>query len=350
MRIFFFKAISLLIGLVFLTSLLGPLGDRVALPDDWSMEYQQRMTRLYAKNETIEAITLGNSHSDSLDYSVMGIEGQSLAFPAADLFEVEKIAEVLVDELPNLKTVFITLSYYSFSRDNAQFESLKTRRIEFYSLLPVRSPITGDTQNFLLGKANAYTHIMSVARSDHWKGVWQRSFYGSSLEQFPYDGVQTSSKWGECAHYTADQLDMHALEITGRNVSSSLEMAVAHPGLEQDAFEALARTIERLQSRGVRVVLFTPTYHEKFNYYFGQDGSTLIASMKRSVVQLQQRYGVEYYDLSHDPDVTIHIELFYNSDHLSECGQKVFSEKLLEKMGETSKIDRGVLPPLSINH
>ena len=111
-----------------------------------------------------------------------------------------------------------------------------------------------------------------------------------------------------------------------------MQMTAVHPGLEQDAFDALARTIERLQSRGIRIVLFTPTYYEKYNEYFMEQGSYMIDDMKQVTDKLQQTYQVEYYNFSDDPEITTHPELFYNSDHLSECGTKVFTEELLDVM------------------
>jgi hypothetical protein len=350
MRIFFFKAVSLLIGVGLLSTVLGPLADRVAPLEDWRVEHQRNRDQLFENRESIEAITLGNSHSDSLDYSVMGIEGQSVALAAADLFEIEKYALTLVEELPRLETVFIAISYYSFSRDNAHFQSLESRRIGFYSMVPVWSAIEGDTQNFLLGKVDAYTHVRSVVRSDHWQGVLRRLFSSSSPESLlTYDGVRTTSAWGECSHYTDEQLDAHAFEIAGRNVSSSMEMAAAHPGLEQDTFDALSRTIERLKSRGIQVILFTPPYYRMYNEYFEEQGSAIIEQWRQETGRLQEIYQVPYYDFSRDAEIITHPELFYNSDHLSECGIKVFSEKLLQKMGEKRKLDRKVQPPLWIN-
>jgi len=338
---FFLKSLFFITALSLILNPLGTLADSVAPLEDWRFEYQQKDANLRAKNELIEAITLGNSHSDSIDYSVLGIEGQSLAYAAADLFEIEKSVVSLDDKLPNLNIAFITISYYSFSRDNAKFESLRSRRVRFYSMVPIWSPIRGDFSNFLMGKLEAYTHIMSVVRSDSWKGVWLGLLANTPpTNPFPYDGVHTTSVWGECSHYTAEQLDAHAWEITGRNVSSSIQMAGAHPGLEQDSFDALARTIERLQSRGVRVILYTPAYHEKYNTYFAEGGSYMIEHMRLAVGNLQQTYGVEYYDFSDDPELTIYPELFYNSDHLSECGHKVISAKLLERIGEKSPLDR----------
>jgi hypothetical protein len=341
MQKLFAKAFSFVIGLTVLFNLSGTLANRVAPLDDWRTEQQERAANLQAKQGRIEAVTFGNSHSDSIDYSVLGIEGQSLAFAAADLFEIERYAASLENKLPKLKTVFIAISYYSFSRDNATFEPFRTRRIGFYSMIPSWSPVQGDLPNFLLGKLDAYTHITSVVRSDAWRGVWNGlASDAPAPDPFPYDGVRTDSVWGNCFHYTKEQLETHANEIAERNVSSSTQMANAHPGLIQDAFEALARTIERLHARGVQVILFTPTYYQKYNMVFAEQGSDIVEDMRRTIYKLQRTYPVEYYDFSADPEIMIYPELFYNSDHLGECGTKVFTEKLFDLMNANGGFDR----------
>jgi hypothetical protein len=341
MKRFFLKSIFLLVGLTAIFNLSGTLADEVAPLDDWRIEHQPRVAALQAKSDRVEAITLGNSHSDSINYAVLGTNGQSLAFAAADLFEIERYAADLESKLPALNTVFITISYYSFSRDNATFEPFRTRRVRFYSMVPGWSPIQKDIPLFLFGKLDAITHIMSVVRSDSWQGVW----YGladdaQATDRFPYDGVRTTSVWGDCTHYTQEQLETHAKEIAQRNISSSRQMANTHPGLVQDASDALARTIERLQARGIQVILFTPTYHEQYNSFFEEQGSDIIADMQLRVLDLQQRYQVEYYDFSSDAEIAIHPELFYNSDHLGDCGQRVFTEKLLHMMRANGDFDK----------
>jgi hypothetical protein len=338
MQKFFIKAITFIVGISLIFNFLGTFADRIAPLEDWHVEHQQRVADLQVRSDRIKAITLGNSHSDAIDYSVLGFDGQSLAFAAADLFEVEKYAQYLENRLPNLKTVFITISYYSFRRDNATYEPFRTRRIGFYSLVPIWSPVRGDTSNFLLGRLESYTHVMSVVRSDSWKDVWMELAKDSpTVNPFPYNGVRTTSIWGDCSHYTDEQLDIHAQDIATRNVSSSNQMATVHQGLVQDAYETLARTIAQLQLKGIRVVLFTPTYYQKYNVYFMEQGSHIYDEMRLKVDKLQQTYQVEYYDFSDDPEITSHPELFYNSDHLGECGHKVFSAKLLEAMNAASK-------------
>ena len=335
------KAVPFIIGLTVIFNLSGTLADRVAPLDDWRSEQQERVAKLLAKRDRIEAVTLGNSHSDSINYSVLGIEGQSLAFPAADLFEIEKYAASLENKLPTLKIVFIAISYYSFSRDNATFEPFRTRRSRFYSMVPTWSPIQEDLSLFLLGKLDTITHIMSVIRSDSWQGVWVGlANDATEVNPFPYDGVRTDSVWGVCSHYTEGQLETHAEDTARRNVTSSRQMADAHPGLVKDASDALARTIERLQKKGVRVILYTPTYYQRYNMLFAEQGSDIIEDMKQTIYSLQQNYHVEYYDFSSDPEIMIYPELFYNSDHLSDCGTRVFTQKLADVMSANGDLEK----------
>jgi hypothetical protein len=341
MRTFFLKALFFLIGISLLLNLLGSLADKKAPLEDWRMYYDQNLASLKARNDVIEAITLGSSHADSIDYSAMGMDGQSMALAAADLFEIEKTVSSLDNKLPRLNTVIITISYYSFSWDTAADQRLRPRRVGFYSEVPVWSPIQGDWSNFLMGKLDDFTHVLRVIRSDSWKGVWPELLPGAPTEEpFPYDGVRTTSVWGECSHYTQEQLIDHASRIAGNNVATSQQMAAAHPGLEQDSYAALARTIEHLQSKGIRVILYTPAYYDQYTTDFSKDGSSILDQMKMAINKLQETYGVEYYDFSSDPEITTQPDLFSNSDHVNECGSRLVSKKLRERMNENSAMQR----------
>lgn len=341
MQKFFIKVFSFIIGLAVILNISGAFAARIAPLDDWRIEHQDRLENFWAERNHMEAITLGNSHSGAINYSVLRIEGQFLALAGADLFEVESTASALDNELPMLKTVFIAISYYSFSRDNATIEPFRTRRIGFYSVVPTWSPVQGDLPIFVLGKLDAATHILSVVRSDSWKGVWVGMANGAPApDPFLYDGVRTNSVWGDCFHYTEEQLEANSQVVARLNVLSSRKMASAHPGLVRDASAALARTIEQFQSKGIRVILFTPPYHQTYNVLFTEQGSDLLEDMKQSIDTLRQIYHVEYYDFSQDSEIVVQPEFFHNSDHLSECGTRVFTEKMLDVMSVNGSFDK----------
>src|SRR5512139_3118501 len=115
MRRFFFKALFFVLGTALLLNLLGTLAERKAPLEDWRVYYKKNLASLKAGADGIEAITLGSSHADSIDYSVLGMEGQSLALAAADPFEMEKMVLSLEHRLPRLNTVILTVSYYTFN-------------------------------------------------------------------------------------------------------------------------------------------------------------------------------------------------------------------------------------------
>lgn len=105
--------------------------------------------------------------------------------------------------------------------------------------------------------------------------------------------------------------------------------------MEEDTLERLAKTIEYLQKRDVQVVLYTPPYYEAYTAHFMGQGSDIVEHMHQSVAQLQETYQVEYYDFSSDPNLITTSDLFFNSDHVNECGGRAFSERLGKAMQAT---------------
>ena len=326
------KMTIFVMGLGILLNGLGYLADRVALMSVWYERAEQDYANLIQHRDTIQAISLGNSHSEAIDFAVLGVEGQTLARAGADLFEVERYTAVVVDKLPALHTVFITLSYYSFSRDNATLDNMQILRIELYTMLPIWRPITEDGDNLVLGKLHGATRLMSVARPDHWHDIiYSETEFTTLLNDAPDFEVRAIETAPEpCSYLTPTELDSHAQEIAGKNVASSRAMADKHQGLSKDAVAALAATIERLQERGVKVILYTPPYYEAYTTHFMAQGSDIVEQLHQSVQGLQEKYKVDYYDFSMDPEIINRSELFYNSDHLNACGSKIFSAHLLE--------------------
>jgi hypothetical protein len=338
-----FKGTIFAAGMWILLNTLGSMADRIAPNDVWQVKDKAHYRSLMNRRNQIQAISLGNSHSESIDFNVLGLEGQSLARAGADLFEVERYIATVADKLPSLRMAFVTLSYYSFSRDNSTLDNMRIRRIALYAMLPTWLPVESDGRNLLLGKLHAYSRIMSVARPDNWYNVLRRirkfSFTDDpSQSNLQFGGVNTVTPWGECSHFTTRELETHSREIASKNVTSSRAMEKAHPGLQDDTFEALAETIERLQANGIRVILFTPPYYEVYTANFTDQASDIIDQMHWVVKRLVGKYQVEYYDFSKDPKLITRPELFFNSDHMNDCGRKAFSERLFRAMIETRNI------------
>ena len=337
MRCFAFKLAVFVAGMWILLLGVGYVGNKIAPVDDWDLEEQRAYATLLKSKDRIQAISLGNSHSDAIDLTLIGLEGRSLARAAADLFEVERYVASVADKLTALRTVFVTLSFYSFSRDNSKLESLRMRRINLYAMLTEWVPVTNDARNMVLGKMHAYTGLLSVARPDNWRKVLSRPSEVNAAEDLALEGSQSNrissvTKWGECRHLAQNMLDEHARETARKNVESSRAMAEKHVDLPQDAFKTLAATIERLQDKGVRVILWTPPYYKSYRDDFFRRAPDLIEYMHRASSRLREKYHVEYYDFSADAELISRAELFYNSDHVNDCGRKAVSVRLMHAM------------------
>lgn len=326
MQRFLLKLIIFLAGLWLLLLGLGRLADRIAPINVWRDSQHRIFAGLMERKQAIQAITIGNSHSDSINFEVLGLTGQSLARVSADLFEGERYIDSIVDELGALQTVFIPLSYYSFSIDNATQARTRMLRIDLYSMLPTWVPIAGDSTNLILGKVHRFTNVMDVARPDHWQEVITRLPRLRDLED------PTLTEADTCSPLTQAEIETHVEAVAYRNQVAAYEMASAHPHLVEDALAAAGKTIERLQAKGIAVILFTPPYYDSYNEHFATHAAGLLDEMQTAVRQLQDRYQVAYYDFSHDPAIVNRRELFLNSDHLNACGSQLFTERLLAAM------------------
>ena len=102
MRCFAFKLAVFVAGMWILLWGVGYVGNKIASVDDWDLQEQRAYATLLKSKDRIQAISLGNSHSDAIDFSLIGVEGRSLARAAADLFEVERYVASVADKLTAL--------------------------------------------------------------------------------------------------------------------------------------------------------------------------------------------------------------------------------------------------------
>lgn len=330
---FLCKSAMIIAGIWLACLLLGNLAKRLAPMDVFSDSEAANLVRLTERQETIQAISLGNSHSGAIDFETLGVEGQLLTRGWTDLFEVKQYTASIVPKLPHLETVYIGVSYFMFSRNNVLSKETENVRIELYAILPTWTALPGDERYLFLGKFHRYTQIMNVIRPDHWHDVFNAAFSKDAASQeSPYPAVYSKTPWGECAHFSPDDLAQHGYEIGFKAANNHLTIIKSNPEIYAQSYQALADTIEILQERGIRVILFTPPYSVFYNNRFEEIAPTIIKSMYQAVDNLRAQYHVEYYDAATLPEFSNHPELFYNSDHLNECGSKAYSQFLFAEM------------------
>ena len=320
-------------GFWLICNFLGNLADEISPMNVYAKSEAQKLSILMKNRESVQAISIGNSHSGAIDFDTFGIIGQNLARAGTDVFEVKEYAFTVAPKLPALNTVFIAVSYFTFSRNNLLAEDTKNLRIDLYSILPTWSPLPGDTEFFFLGKLHKYFSVMNIVRPDHWQGVLAPKIDPASNDDIVIlKTVLSNTHWGTCKHYNDNDLAIIGFEIGGKAANTHQKMSAKDPAIFSKSFQALVETIEMLQRRNIRVVLFTPPYHPSYTHRFTEIAPEMIETMHEAMKILHKDYNVEYFDASTMEEFVNHPELFYNSDHLNECGMRAFSEYLHDQM------------------
>lgn len=324
------SAVVFFLGLVILIHALAALA--ASLAPDFNTRFlqvdQQHVANILANAERIDALALGNSHAGSLHMGSLNAQ-HGYRFPRADgdLFETRALVRYLAPRLPQMQTVLIPISYFSFLTENTASTEVAVRREHLYAALPTWQFPLRDVKSFLLGKSHVYLPVGRLVREDNWEGVFY-ALLGRPPELKGFIEVAA----GDCSSLSADQLAASAENRVAKYMRLNQEMQAQRPNLAADAYAALAETVRDLQQRGVRVILFTPPYWQGYNERYQSEDPETIRLMYASLARLQSELEVEYYDFAADPAISANPALFKDSDHLNSCGAQQFSQRLDQAM------------------
>jgi hypothetical protein len=311
------------IGLLLLHALAYVV--RTKAPDGTAflLQIEQRQVGLLNDNlDVAQAVVVGNSHGDDIDSSYIGYRGYQLSRAWGDLFETKSYLTYFVPRMPQLKVVFIPISYFSFSWDNGAAEKLGMRRQQFYHTQPSWQFIAGDFENFVRAKTESLFPVKTILREDNWKSI----FYAFLQESDPGSENDAGVIARECDYLEADELGnvgrLRALE----QIELAAEIADNHPDIHQETYTTLVELIAYLHDRDVRIIFFTPPYSREYARTYQTEAPEQIALMYRNMVALQRDFAVEYYDFAHEEQFVSDHRLFADSDHLNVCGKRLFTQ------------------------
>jgi hypothetical protein len=316
--VFFLIGAVILHGLAIVASTVSPDGTTSFLQID-----QNNLEEVLANKNSIEAIVLGNSHGDDIDFSVMNYNGYSLARAWGDLYEIQYYLNYLVPRLPELEVVFIPVSYFSLDWDNTKIEDISLRRIQIYETIPSWIPISGDIKHYLIGKSTQLLPIKLILREDNWKGIFQ-ALLSTELEQInqPLSTL--------CEYPQIEVLVQISQSRANEQIEFAWEVQHNHPEIREDTHQILKEIISYLNEYEIKLVMFTPPYYEVYSQYFIKHAPDLIENLAETMAMLKADYSVRYYDYSVDERFKSNHTLFVDADHLNSCGKKLFSTLLSE--------------------
>jgi hypothetical protein len=253
--------------LLIITAIIYYTGFYVAQP--YGASYN-RVQNALAQYDSISAITLGNSHSGSIDWQSVEFPGKgyNLHDGFFDIFEMLYVAEVVIPKLTSVEYVFIAVPYYFFEFDNGAVDDTyqNSFRQRTYFMAPRMELINNDWENYFMAR------VAPIARADHWKGVLAPpvlNLLDSIIIERPIVAGITSESY----------LKKHGQSRTDQNERQSSEMTEGHPGLIEDAKQSFTELLELFSANKVTVILYTPPYHR---YYMN-------ILIKRSSTEINKR-------------------------------------------------------------
>lgn len=376
LKIFFKK----LLPFLFIGILLAVLLFKTANKYDPVTDY--RIRQILKNANSINAIAVGNSHSCAIDFQTLGMDGYRVALGGNDISEAVYQVESLAPLLPNLKTVFFNISYFSLFTDNSsipksysifnrpeyiefirhfpfaevyidtmniaeriiidtdKLSSVQKNKLgpaldvimnntsdrlkirwSYYNSIPTISWISGDFINYLKSR------LSILIRKDHWRDILTGSFTSrrhyknnTVIDNYgqPNDPLRNSFK-------SEDSLNVLAKDFIVPMYQSSQQIVLInnHNVLNKNMVK-LNSLIKYLKSHGISIIFYTSPVFKSFTEYFDQ---STIRIMKVNMEFLKRKHQIEYFDFSKDSSISTNFRFFYNSDHLNKFGASMFSSK-----------------------
>ncbi len=298
------------------------------------------LTMLLDRAPSVEALTVGASHNAAINFETLGEQGFHYWRGGTDVFEVQHQLTVLLPHLPNLKTVYVATPYPFFLHDNRNNPTVTDiRRRQSYAALPGWRFIPGDGENFVRGKLHHLVPLDYIMRKDHWRQVLKAFAHGTIpdlIQALEPDGYHSALY--HCIYTSPQALIQNSQRRARSHYRMTQRAQNSNSSLTKATLHTTVQLIELLQARGIDVVFYTPPYFETYTQL--SDGE-IIYYMKETMAQLQQVYGIEYYDFSTDPFLSTDYRLFSDSDHLNLCGARQFSARLRQARVEHASTLQG---------
>jgi len=287
------------------------------------------MDSLYTKRNEITALAIGNSGCRAIDFETLGLKGYNLWKGGTDLFETDKMARIAVPELPNLKTIFIPVAFFSFVQDNGKIQTRQDLRVRYYVILQsvgYWGLINDDFRNFVLGV------LAPLARGDHWKAVFGNLLFGESEKVKQMHAID---KYGNIGRKRYDGITPEKIgKWASIHIALVNEITRNYPDVGEEVLKSFKKSVKFLKKqKGLRVIYFIPPIYQSYTKIIEKRKGEYIDRAIDIMRGIEKEYNVEFYDHSFDQDFVNDPNLFFDENHLNEQGGKLFSAKFKKELG-----------------
>ncbi|HEY0019294.1 MAG TPA: hypothetical protein VGC13_23535 [Longimicrobium sp.] len=283
-------------------------------------EMRAKIAMFRQRSPSLQAVSVGNSHTRALDFGALGVEGMHLYEGGQDVFEAAYLAQYAVERAPRLRYVLMTTSYGLERLDHAAMtsEDLSGIRRRTYARTAIPRFIPGDGALWLSAV------FSPISRSDHWSGVALRLLRPGH----PREPVRLTRD-GRAQEpppppFVPDPAARDRPPRPTGHPAGADESVVNDPTTPARAVARLEKLARSLEARGIRMVLYTPPYHETYPRYMTRRAP----ATRQALAPLLKHSNVVWMDFGQDPAFIRRVELFRDSDHMNPEGARVFSAHL----------------------
>jgi hypothetical protein len=270
------------------------------IPNDYDIKKDQ----MIQVQDDVEILILGNSHAF---YGINPIffekRAYNMAYFAQPLVYDKLLLEKFIDHTPNLKLLFLNISYPSLSYDF--FQSPESFRAVYYHTRYGLKNIGGIQYNWEVTGVRLKENLKNI------KKFWSTGKLNSSTDE---------NGWGK--NYSFEKRE--DLELTGK------KYAKFHTSNSSKDFFLNKNNLEGIvtlaNEHKVKVILYTSPLHFHYRNHLSQEqwGKNMDLLMELS----GSNNNVEFWDFSADQRFSD--DDFFDADHLNNLGAEKFSKMLNE--------------------
>lgn len=298
----------------------------VSMTDAWLRQhetiYGAKLAQLRERADSVELLVLGNSHAVyGVDTTELGVPAHNLANLSQRIYFDKRLTLPLLDELPALEYVLISVDYHSLYHSSQGVRDIWS----YYG-----HGIQHEDRDYLLCRLSPtlFGYTPKVAWTLMRRALG-RSIRGDELTFDAEVGVSREIPM-RCGFIAYQGTESGAFDLAvcqeraddfTRGVLASKELA--------EVVADLTDFIERLQARGIRPILFAAPTYAAFHACLDEG---VVERNEAVIGRLTSTYGIPFWDHAGSPLFTQ--AEFYNCDHLNAEGARKFAGILKQQLLE----------------
>ena len=277
-----------------------------------------RRNYLERQLNTTQLLILGSSHGDSFNPHFFTSKAFSLNFNSQDFYYDQALLNKYIDQMPNLKTVIIPISFFSldYQVDRSLAWTLAPYYHHFWGIPPQHWDSLLSMRYFSLTAMYGFEMVKSYLKNGFDDGAWKNMSVDGWI--FPEEGELNDSPQDR--------------ESGQKRIASLSKLMI--PNASSENLQILENIMRMCQSQGIQLVLITTPAHHTF---YDPIDPFKWRSVQETILAMAEKYGFRYKDYLKDARFS---NLDYRDhDHLNFQGSEKFSRI----------IDQEVIQPLLLS-